>query len=70
MANWRNCENCKDQECYQFMKERGIVTEEICDDWEPLPCKYCHGSLSVLRYHNGRPYRHCASCNFEFYEDV
>ena len=69
MDDWRNCENCKDQICYEFMVEQNIATEEICDYYEPLRCR-CGGALSTTRYDkDGRPYRHCYSCHMEFYED-
>lgn len=65
---WKDCENCKDQECYRLMKQAGIATEEICDSWEPIRCR-CGGALSTTREHNGRRYRHCYSCHSEFYEE-
>jgi len=29
----------------------------------------CGGTLSTVREHNGRKYRHCYACHSEFYED-
>lgn len=37
---------------------------------KPEKCKSCGGTLSEIRYHNGRPLRHCYSCHFEFYEEA
>ena len=68
MESWKNCENCRDRGCYWWMKQAGIVTEEICDDWEPIRCR-CGGTLSTTRVHNGRRYRHCYSCHSEFFEE-
>lgn len=32
-------------------------------------CRYCGGTLSEIRVHNGRRLQHCYSCHFEFYLD-
>lgn len=46
---------------------------EICQGrpmlFTPLKCEHCGGQLSEIRYHNGKEYRHCFSCHFEFMED-
>lgn len=34
-----------------------------------VKCKYCGGTLSEVRMHNGRRLQHCYSCHFEFYLD-
>ena len=31
-------------------------------------CQRCGGTLSEIREHNGRRYRHCYACHFEFEE--
>lgn len=33
------------------------------------PVCRCGGQMSEIRYHKGRPYRHCCGCNFDFYEE-
>lgn len=65
MSDWKSCENCEDQHCYSLMKMEGLTVESACIDWKPLRCR-CGGALSTTRYHNGKPYRHCYSCHFEF----
>lgn len=67
MDDWKSCENCNDRACYVIMA-RMNETEEICDSWEPMRCR-CGGALSTTRVHNGRKYRHCYSCHFEFFEE-
>jgi len=69
MTNWRSCGNCDDYKCYKHMVEIGLEKGMPCDDWEPIPCKRCGGALSEIREHNGKRYRHCYSCHFEFEED-
>lgn len=32
-------------------------------------CPFCGGTLSEIREHNGKKYRHCYSCHFEFEEE-
>lgn len=65
----RSCENCRNRGCYTIMLNAGIDTGEPCDAWKPMPCKSCGGALSGTRIHNGRRYRHCFSCHFEYYEE-
>lgn len=36
---------------------------------DSLRCKFCGGLLSEVREHNGKKYRHCFSCHFEFEEN-
>ena len=31
-------------------------------------CPKCGGALSEIREHNGKKYRHCYGCHFEFEE--
>ncbi len=33
------------------------------------PVCRCGGQMSDVLFHNGRPYRHCYSCNFDFFEE-
>ena len=66
----KSCENCEDQKCYVIMRRAGYDTTIPCDsDWQRIPCPKCGGALSETREHNGRRYRHCYSCHFEFEED-
>ena len=64
MDIWRSCENCKDYVCYHRMQMKGF-SDALCDYWEPIRCR-CGGVLSTTREHNGRKYRHCYACHFEF----
>jgi hypothetical protein len=66
MGDWKSCENCRDQECYEA--QAGLFTEITCECWEPIRCR-CGGALSEIREHNGKRYRHCYSCHFEFEEE-
>ena len=65
--NWKTCNNCDDGECWFDRDE--LPFEGDCHAWTPMPCKLCGGILSPVRYHNGRTYRHCYACHFEFYDD-
>ena len=67
MSEWRSCDNCKDYTCYHLMQMKGF-SDAPCDAWKPMRCR-CGGALSITRYHNGKPYRHCYSCHFEFFQD-
>lgn len=57
--------------------ERMITEDELrelctkCWDREcpETKCRYCGGTLSEVRMHNGRRLQHCYSCHFEFYLD-
>lgn len=66
--DWKSCENCGDTRCRNFMEEHGLLYGPICGEWQPIRCR-CGGALSTTRVHNGRRYRHCYSCHFEFYEE-
>lgn len=61
--NYKSCGNCK--------KEMKCIDYMICSEkenfplWEQLQCEFCGGSLSEIRYHNGKPYRHCYGCHFD-----
>ena len=66
--NWKSCENCDDAEdCWYGQDDYPF--EGDCSTWTPMRCKLCGGILSPVRYHNGRTYRHCYACHFEFYDD-
>ena len=67
--NGRSCGNCRDLTCFAIMQNAGIDVTEPCDTWKPLPCKSCGGTMSEIRIHNGRRYRHCFSCHFEYDEE-
>lgn len=60
MNSWKSCENCS-SECKGFASP--------CPWWNPIPCRYCGGALSETREHNGKKYRHCFACHFEFFEE-
>ena len=69
MTDWRRCDNC-----FHFGKICSGGFVEICitrkvSGWNPIPCKNCGGALSEIREHNGRRYRHCYACHFEFFEE-
>ena len=66
MTNWKSCDNCDNYLCYKHIVERGIETN-VCIDWKPILCR-CGGVLSEIRENNGKKYRHCYSCHFEFEE--
>lgn len=67
--DFRDCDTCRHN-------HGAYCTGEACKDgdgYEPdlPPPKYCRcsGRLSEIRIHNGRKYRHCYSCHFEFFEE-
>lgn len=60
-------------DCYDCARHQGELACLTCYDsqppyyfWMPIPCLLCSGRLSEVRYHNGKPYRHCYSCHLEF----
>lgn len=64
MSNWKSCGNCS------------IVYDPYyCDmclewnEWKPILCPLCGGILSEIREHNGKKYRHCYACHFEYEEE-
>ena len=66
MTDWRSCDNC-----FHFGKICAGGFVEICitrkvSGWNPIPCKYCGGTLSEIREHDGKKYRHCYSCLMDY----
>lgn len=59
ITDWKSCDNCKSG-CKGFAKP--------CPWWKPIRCR-CGGTLSEIREHNGKRYRHCYSCHFDFFEE-
>ena len=62
MSDWRSCNNCSNDDCP--WDDDGAA----CNRWKPMRCR-CGGTLSEIREHNGKRYRHCYSCHFEFFEE-
>lgn len=62
MGNYKSCGNCACDQCFAEMNGH-------CWDWSPIPCPNCGGILSDAREYNGRKYRHCYACHFEFVEE-
>ena len=63
--SWKSCNNCSNMDC-SWDRDEFFFQFEICKRWKPMPCKNCGGALSKIREHNGKKYRHCYSCHFEF----
>lgn len=73
--SWKTCDNCADVFC-------PFTEDEACELWLTIECPRCGGPLSekrkyrygggpigeLARYH-GQWYRHCYSCNAEFFEE-
>ena len=67
VSDWKSCGNCKEaQTCRVFMGCYDLNDNPVY--WEPIPCPSCGGILSEVRWHNGKKYRHCYACHFEFSE--
>ena len=71
MDDWKSCDNCRyyareQMYCLRF----GCHTEDgaWCNNWEAVKCRF-GGALSTTREHNGKKYRHCFACHFEFFEE-
>ena len=61
-----NCIDARD-----FARYRRVFGKNPCEiykqrKWTPIPCR-CGGRLSEIRLHDGKAYRHCYSCHFDFY---
>ena len=67
MIDWKSCDNCAFA-CGYVQKLFKSSQKDICEFWKPIKCKYCGGVLSEIRQHNGKSYRHCYACHFEFEE--
>ena len=57
----KHCDSCNVANAFQYRIGKCVMFDE-----KPLACR-CGGPLSEIRYHNGKPYRHCFACHFEFY---
>ena len=67
MSNGKSCENCAETEdCGYGLDDDPF--EGDCSAWTPMRCR-CGGILSAPREHNGKKYRHCFACHFEFFEE-
>ena len=65
MSNWQTCDNCIGStiECKPGRKD-------ACYMWYQISCPLCGGALSEVREHNGKKYRHCYACHFEYEEET
>lgn len=74
MSDWQTCDNCSgnprcytEHDVYYYPVNVTAPSRIIrCTDWKPIPCPRCGGALSETREHNGKKYRHCYACHFEF----
>lgn len=67
MSDWKSCDNCYDlSECLTGKYYLKDAIKYACRQWQPIHCPHCGGTLSTTRKHNGKKYRHCYSCHFEF----
>lgn len=58
-----HCAMCEREErCQDYL----LCSENNWWFWRKIPCPACGGALSEIRTHNGKKYRHCYSCHFEF----
>ena len=64
MSDYKSCDNCYVFPLTTYCKVK--INRIICDYWKPIPCPSCGGVLSDVREHNGKKYRHCYACHFEF----
>lgn len=63
--SWKTCDNCIN--LYDpYYCDRCLDR----DEWEPIHCPLCGGILSEIREHNGKKYRHCYACHFEYEEET
>lgn len=60
MSDYKSCDNCGFRLC------PWVFFDGTCPTWKPLPCPNCGGPLSTIREYNGKKYRHCYACHFEF----
>lgn len=75
--SWKTCDNCgRKPTCDETSKYWCNHLPHEKAFWQPFHCPLCGGSLSEIREHRTkvgdeekiRYYRHCYSCNMEFYE--
>ncbi len=69
MSDYKSCGNCAITFCYADRKRKGLDITKTNAGWKPIPCPSCGGILSEIREHNGKKYRHCYACHFEFEEE-
>lgn len=62
-------------ECDTCIHNKGAYCDaEACiggdgyEDNRVRTCQFCGGRLSTIRYHEGKPIRHCFSCHMEIEE--
>lgn len=67
MSNWKTCGNCMEFLMCPIQTKSALAW---CTYWKPIPCPLCGGPLSEIREHNGKKYRHCYSCHFEYEEET
>jgi len=79
-CNWCPCDHEYEPHgcglCAEHFNRNFTIDElrELCTKcWDrecpETKCRYCGGTLSEIRVHNGRRLQHCYSCHFEFYLD-
>ena len=68
LSVWKSCGNCADIPCAKKQEDERCLDDwfAYCDDWHPLHCPFCGGTLSGLRRSQGHFIRHCYNCHFEF----
>lgn len=64
MYDWKRCENCGSFPLTTYCVAK--TNTVICQYWTSIPCPHCGGTLSTTREYNGKKYRHCYACHFEF----
>lgn len=61
---YKSCGNCgRGKECRYYTI---CIPQVNFPLWEQIECPLCGGTLSEIRYHNDKKYRHCYACHFEF----
>ena len=78
--SWKTCGNCVRNRINRMVGEYlacGETHKYWCNHlsqemafWEQIPCPLCGGILSEIREHNGKKYRHCYACHFEYEEET
>lgn len=68
-GNEIDCRKCRyGSSCNVANAHQYHVLSCQCYESGPEQCR-CGGRLSEVRYHDGKPYRHCFACHFEFYSE-
>ena len=57
------------RELFNELEDGKLCTKCWDRECHETKCRYCGGTLSEIRVHNGRRLQHCYSCHFEFYLD-